>query len=94
MQTTIVPEQVKTQKIHAGVQVSRLEGKDVIFSIASALEDFILLDFVIVRNIVEFKRISLTGFRSCTTLLVTERLKADNTYRKDNALESLIPNVV
>ncbi|GJT27230.1 retrovirus-related pol polyprotein from transposon TNT 1-94, partial [Tanacetum coccineum] len=54
MQTTIVPEQVKTQKIHAGVQVSRLEGKDVIFSIASALEDFILLDFVIVRNIVEY----------------------------------------
>ncbi|GKD78219.1 hypothetical protein Tco_1340840 [Tanacetum coccineum] len=42
MQTIIVPEQVKTQKIQAGVQVSRLEDKDVIFSIGSALEDFIL----------------------------------------------------
>ncbi|GKB89335.1 hypothetical protein Tco_0961607 [Tanacetum coccineum] len=51
MQTTIVPEQVKIQKIQAGVQVSRLEDKDVIFSIGSALEDFILLYFVIVRNI-------------------------------------------
>ncbi|GKA68484.1 hypothetical protein Tco_0768401 [Tanacetum coccineum] len=51
MQTTIVPEQVKTQKIQAGVQVSRLEDKDVIFCIGSALEDFILLYFIIVRNI-------------------------------------------
>ncbi|GJW13482.1 hypothetical protein Tco_0017615 [Tanacetum coccineum] len=42
MQTTIVPEQVKTHEIQAGVQVSRLEDKDVIFSIGSALEDFIL----------------------------------------------------
>ncbi|GKB54547.1 hypothetical protein Tco_0905300 [Tanacetum coccineum] len=37
--------------MQAGVQVSRLEDKDIIFSIGSALEDFILLYFVIVRNI-------------------------------------------
>ncbi|GJX58042.1 retrovirus-related pol polyprotein from transposon TNT 1-94 [Tanacetum coccineum] len=43
MQNTIIPEQVKTQKIQAGVQVSRPEDKDVIFSIGSALEDFIFL---------------------------------------------------
>ncbi|GJZ22974.1 hypothetical protein Tco_0560013, partial [Tanacetum coccineum] len=36
--TTMVPEQVKTKKIQAGVQVSRLEDKDVIFSIGSALD--------------------------------------------------------
>ncbi|GJT68599.1 hypothetical protein Tco_1020079 [Tanacetum coccineum] len=38
MHTTMVPEQVKTQKIQVGVQVSRLEDKDVIFSIGSALD--------------------------------------------------------
>ncbi|GJQ99492.1 hypothetical protein Tco_0522477 [Tanacetum coccineum] len=38
MYTTMVPEQVKTKKIQAGVQVSRLEDKDVIFSIGSALD--------------------------------------------------------
>ncbi|GJX29614.1 hypothetical protein Tco_0237693 [Tanacetum coccineum] len=38
MHTTMVPEQVKTKKIQAGVQVSRLEDKDVIFSIGSALD--------------------------------------------------------
>ncbi|GKC99690.1 hypothetical protein Tco_1169965, partial [Tanacetum coccineum] len=37
MHTTMVPEQVKTKKIQAGVQVSRLEDKDVIFSFESAL---------------------------------------------------------
>ncbi|GJY69451.1 ribonuclease H-like domain-containing protein [Tanacetum coccineum] len=42
MHTTMVPKQVKPQKIQAGVQVSRLEDKDVIFSIRSAL-DVILL---------------------------------------------------
>ncbi|GJU75520.1 hypothetical protein Tco_1272590 [Tanacetum coccineum] len=47
----IVAEQVKTQKIQAGVQVSRLEDKDVIFNIGSALKDFIMLYFVLVRNI-------------------------------------------
>ncbi|GJU49448.1 hypothetical protein Tco_1219003 [Tanacetum coccineum] len=36
MHTTMVPEQVKKKKIQAGVQVSRLEDKDVIFSIGSA----------------------------------------------------------
>ncbi|GJU81968.1 hypothetical protein Tco_1284333 [Tanacetum coccineum] len=51
MQTTMVQEQVKTQKIQAGVQVSRLEDKDVIFSIGSTLEDFIMLYCVLVRNI-------------------------------------------
>ncbi|GJT53817.1 hypothetical protein Tco_0988871 [Tanacetum coccineum] len=48
----MVPKQVKTQKIQAGLQVSRVEDKDVIFSIRSALEDFIMLYFVLVRNIV------------------------------------------
>ncbi|GJU94939.1 hypothetical protein Tco_1319695 [Tanacetum coccineum] len=43
MHTTMVPEQVKTQKIQAGVQVSRLEDKDVIFSIGSALDVISLL---------------------------------------------------
>ncbi|GJX93463.1 hypothetical protein Tco_0348049 [Tanacetum coccineum] len=43
MHNTMVPEQVKTQKIQDGVQVSRLEDKDVIFSIGSALEDFIFM---------------------------------------------------
>ncbi|GJU47726.1 hypothetical protein Tco_1217281 [Tanacetum coccineum] len=38
MHTTMVPEQVKTKKIQAGVQVLRLEDKDVIFSIESALD--------------------------------------------------------
>ncbi|GJX57503.1 hypothetical protein Tco_0287400 [Tanacetum coccineum] len=52
MHTTMVLEQVKTQKIQAEVQVSRPEDKDVIFSFESALEDFILLYFVLVRNIV------------------------------------------
>ncbi|GJR15961.1 hypothetical protein Tco_0798613 [Tanacetum coccineum] len=45
-------EQVKTQKIQAGVPVSRLKDKDVIFSIGSTLEDFILFVFILVRNIV------------------------------------------
>nr|GEV05971.1 reverse transcriptase domain-containing protein [Tanacetum cinerariifolium] len=43
MHTTMVPEQVKTQKIQAGVQVSRLEDKDVIFNIGSALDAIIFL---------------------------------------------------
>ncbi|GJY75690.1 retrovirus-related pol polyprotein from transposon TNT 1-94 [Tanacetum coccineum] len=43
MQTTTVPEQVKTQKIQAGVQVSRLEDKDVIFSIGSASDVIIFI---------------------------------------------------
>ncbi|GJY86396.1 hypothetical protein Tco_0500422 [Tanacetum coccineum] len=43
MQTTMVPEQVKTQKIQDGVQVLRPEDKDVIFSIGSTLEDFIMI---------------------------------------------------
>ncbi|GJT76979.1 RNA-directed DNA polymerase, eukaryota, reverse transcriptase zinc-binding domain protein [Tanacetum coccineum] len=37
MHTTMVPEQVKTMKIQAEEQVSRLEDKDVIFSTGSAL---------------------------------------------------------
>ncbi|GKA60274.1 retrovirus-related pol polyprotein from transposon TNT 1-94 [Tanacetum coccineum] len=47
----MIPEQVKTLKIQAGVQVLRLEDKDIIFSIGSALEDFSLFVFVLVRNI-------------------------------------------
>nr|GEZ66343.1 hypothetical protein [Tanacetum cinerariifolium] len=42
--------QVKSQKIQAGVQVSRLEDKDVIFSTGSTLEVFILFVFVLDRN--------------------------------------------
>ncbi|GJT68418.1 hypothetical protein Tco_1019898 [Tanacetum coccineum] len=38
----VVPEQVETLKIQAGVQVSRPEDTEVIFSIGSTLEDFIL----------------------------------------------------
>ncbi|GKA13394.1 hypothetical protein Tco_0693040 [Tanacetum coccineum] len=38
MYTTMVPDQVRTQKIQAGVQVSRLEDKDVIFNTRSTLE--------------------------------------------------------
>ncbi|GJT31842.1 hypothetical protein Tco_0922261 [Tanacetum coccineum] len=65
MHTTMVPEQVKTQNIQAGVQVSRLEDKDVIFSTGSTLEVFILFIFALDRNIVivrYIQRISLTGF--------------------------------
>ncbi|GKB71216.1 reverse transcriptase domain-containing protein [Tanacetum coccineum] len=58
MHNTMVPEQVKTQKIQAGVQVSRLKDKDGIFSIGSALEDFILLYFILVRNIVHSGKIT------------------------------------
>ncbi|GJV56820.1 hypothetical protein Tco_1457825 [Tanacetum coccineum] len=47
----MIPEQVKTLKIQAGVQVLRLEDKDIIFSIGSALEDISLFVFVLVRNI-------------------------------------------
>ncbi|GJY43886.1 hypothetical protein Tco_0432099 [Tanacetum coccineum] len=38
MHNTMVPEQVKPQKIQAGVQVSKLEDKDVIFNIRSAID--------------------------------------------------------
>ncbi|GKC68012.1 hypothetical protein Tco_1100610, partial [Tanacetum coccineum] len=53
MHNTMVPEQVKTQKIQDRVQVSRLEDKDVIFSIGSALEDFIFMLYLyLLGNIV------------------------------------------
>ncbi|GJR88904.1 hypothetical protein Tco_0212915 [Tanacetum coccineum] len=66
MHTTMVLEQAKTQKIQAGVKVLRLEDKDVIFSIGSTLEDFIMLFFVIVRNVnkvteLRVKRLSRTA---------------------------------
>ncbi|GKA94843.1 hypothetical protein Tco_0816881 [Tanacetum coccineum] len=70
MQTTMVPEQVKTQKIQAKVQVSRPEDKDVIFTIGSALEDFILLYFVLVRNILADMR---TGYGCILFLAVNIR---------------------
>ncbi|GKD84572.1 zf-CCHC domain-containing protein, partial [Tanacetum coccineum] len=54
MHTIMVPDQVKTQKIQAGVQVSRQEDTNVIFSIGSTMEDFILFVFVLVRNIGNF----------------------------------------
>ncbi|GJV53021.1 hypothetical protein Tco_1448762 [Tanacetum coccineum] len=53
MHTKMVPYQVKSQKIQVGVQVSRLKDKDVIFSIGSTLEVFILFVFVLDRNIVD-----------------------------------------
>ncbi|GKG49920.1 hypothetical protein Tco_0518694, partial [Tanacetum coccineum] len=46
MHTTMVPEQVKTNEIQAGVQVSRPEGTDDIFSIGNALEDIYFVVFV------------------------------------------------
>ncbi|GJZ69644.1 ribonuclease H-like domain-containing protein [Tanacetum coccineum] len=56
MQHELVPEQVKTQKIQAGVQVSRLEDKDVIFSIGSAMENIIsLLESLWVTIIIDGK---------------------------------------
>ncbi|GKD40567.1 hypothetical protein Tco_1260774, partial [Tanacetum coccineum] len=51
MHTTMVPEQVKTQEIQAGVQVSRLEDTYDIFSIGSALEDIYFVVFILGRNI-------------------------------------------
>ncbi|GJV19777.1 Ran GTPase [Tanacetum coccineum] len=51
MHTIMVPEQVKTQKIQAEVQVSRQEDTNLIFSNGSTMEDFILFVFVLVRNI-------------------------------------------
>ncbi|GJT95124.1 hypothetical protein Tco_1090642 [Tanacetum coccineum] len=43
MHTTMVPEQVKTQKIQARVQVSRQEDTNVIYSFGSTLEVLIVL---------------------------------------------------
>nr|GEU82854.1 hypothetical protein [Tanacetum cinerariifolium] len=59
MHSTMVPEQVKTQKIQAGVQVSTLEDKDVIFSTGSALEDFIscILYLNIIQAVVQVSRL-------------------------------------
>nr|GFB82967.1 hypothetical protein [Tanacetum cinerariifolium] len=51
MHTTMVPEQVKTPEIQAGVQVSRLEDTDDILSIRSALEDVYFVVFIFGRNI-------------------------------------------
>ncbi|GJW53002.1 putative ribonuclease H-like domain-containing protein [Tanacetum coccineum] len=69
MLTTMVPEHVKTQKIQAGVKVSRLEDKDVIFSIGSSLEDFILLYSVLFRNIysVSHADADVDNFKRCCT---------------------------
>ncbi|GKB20175.1 ribonuclease H-like domain-containing protein [Tanacetum coccineum] len=69
MHTTMVPEHVKTQKIQAGVKVSRLEDKDVIFSIGSSLEDFILLYSVLFRNIysVSHADADVDNFKRCCT---------------------------
>ncbi|GJS43174.1 hypothetical protein Tco_0568217 [Tanacetum coccineum] len=51
MHTTMVLEQVKILKIQAGVQASRPEDLEDIFSIGSALEDVYFVVFVLVRNI-------------------------------------------
>ncbi|GJX11500.1 hypothetical protein Tco_0201359 [Tanacetum coccineum] len=48
----MVLEQLKTLKIQVGVQASRREDAEDIFSIGSALEDFISVVFVLVRNII------------------------------------------
>ncbi|GJT42477.1 hypothetical protein Tco_0951192 [Tanacetum coccineum] len=46
-------KQVETKKIQAGVQVSRLEDKDVIFSFEAPWMSFYFVVFVLVRNIIE-----------------------------------------
>ncbi|GJZ65208.1 hypothetical protein Tco_0621904 [Tanacetum coccineum] len=70
MHTTMVIEQVKIQKSQAEVQVSRPEDKDVIFSIGSALEDFILLYFVLVKNIqILSQDIKSTAMNSCAAIV-------------------------
>ncbi|GKB85130.1 RNA-directed DNA polymerase, eukaryota, reverse transcriptase zinc-binding domain protein [Tanacetum coccineum] len=51
MHTTMVPEQVKTQKIQAGVQVSRQKVTNVIFSIRSTLEVLIVLLLKMLRMV-------------------------------------------
>ncbi|GJS39976.1 putative RNA-directed DNA polymerase [Tanacetum coccineum] len=66
MHTTMVPVQVKTLKIQAGVQVSRPEYAEDIFSIGRTLEDVIFVVLVLVRNFV--KQIILHS-------LITKRLK-------------------
>ncbi|GJX55306.1 hypothetical protein Tco_0285203 [Tanacetum coccineum] len=48
MHTTMIPEQVKTQKIQAGVQVSRQEVTNVIFNIGSTLEVLIMLKLYLI----------------------------------------------
>ncbi|GJU98944.1 hypothetical protein Tco_1328215 [Tanacetum coccineum] len=50
MHTTMVPEQVRIRDSKLSTR-SKLEDKDVIFSIGNALEDFILLYFILDRNI-------------------------------------------
>ncbi|GJV00625.1 hypothetical protein Tco_1329895 [Tanacetum coccineum] len=50
MHTIMVPKQVKTLKIQAGVQVLRLEDREDVFSIGRALEDVIFVLLVLVRN--------------------------------------------
>ncbi|GJS59917.1 hypothetical protein Tco_0654701 [Tanacetum coccineum] len=54
----MVPEQVKTKKIQAGVQVSRLEDKDVIFSIGSALDVILFCCICMDGNIVKRKYVA------------------------------------
>nr|GEU49072.1 hypothetical protein [Tanacetum cinerariifolium] len=56
MHTKMVLDQVRTQ-FQAGVQVSRLEDKDVIFSTRSTLEVFILVVFVLDRNIGKIREV-------------------------------------
>ncbi|GJX87760.1 hypothetical protein Tco_0339774 [Tanacetum coccineum] len=56
MHTTMVPKQVKTQKTQAGVQVSRQEDTNVIFSIGSTMEDFILFVIVLVIGRLSYAR--------------------------------------
>ncbi|GJT47137.1 hypothetical protein Tco_0955852 [Tanacetum coccineum] len=51
-----IPEQVKPQKIQAGVQVSRLEDKDVIFSIGSVLDVISLLNTKFVNHLPKWSR--------------------------------------
>ncbi|GKA38681.1 ribonuclease H-like domain-containing protein [Tanacetum coccineum] len=53
MHTTMVPVQLKTLKIQAGVQVLRRENSEDIFSFRRAWEDFICVVFVLDRNIKE-----------------------------------------
>ncbi|GJY43846.1 hypothetical protein Tco_0432059 [Tanacetum coccineum] len=58
LETSSKRNQVKSQKIQAEVQVSRIEDKDVIFSIGSTLEVFILFVLYFIGTLLESFRIT------------------------------------
>ncbi|GJR08364.1 hypothetical protein Tco_0791016 [Tanacetum coccineum] len=65
MHTTMVPEQVKTMKIQAGVQVSRLEDKDVIFrheALGCHLLVVFVLDRTLLRDVAVYYHFAISTF--------------------------------